>query len=151
MSNNIGIKLVPVINEHTERFFVDKELVPRKLVEVISHTVSTGPLTASTVLNVLSLSTIPDAIASGPMDFTDTISPSITLENIYVKKGEEVSVINSSNGLIVDRVTLSESKVSLRSSYLEVIVDIATGIVEPFPCELTDGSEVIGYDLKGFR
>ena len=85
-------ELVPIWrdNAETKKYFVDQALVPPRTIVKGNAEIVTAPLKIGVTHNLLGISQ-PDAmLARGVNDFTDTIHPSGSVRNIYIKVGNDI-------------------------------------------------------------
>ena len=84
LKNNMT-KIVAVRRTESAANFVDDTLIPHYSVIFEGETVETAPLACGKSFSLLGLSQTDTLIANGNLDVTDSIDPSVSLANIYVK------------------------------------------------------------------
>lgn len=84
-------RLVPAWREgENDDKFVPKTLIAPRIVDVDGIQIKTQPYAVNKECDLIGLCTTDDLVATGLMDFTDTIDSGTVLENIYFKFGDDV-------------------------------------------------------------
>lgn len=90
-------RIVPVNRAQSLDKFVDPLLVPAYSVDLEGESIHTAPLAIGKKLDIISLSQTDTLLTNGVMDQTDTLDPYITLQNAYIKIGDDVLKIPTIN------------------------------------------------------
>lgn len=80
-------KIVPVVRAQSTTNFVAPADVAVAAVDLDGESINTAPLAVGKKFSLLALSQTDALIANGLMDATDSLDPTITLKNLYVKVG----------------------------------------------------------------
>ena len=92
-------RLVPVVRPSSEKYFVDKAVVPTQTIKHDGGDVVTAPLKPGVSFDILALSQPDTMIARGVNDHTDSVHPAVYLDSIIVKAGADILELRT-NGLL---------------------------------------------------
>lgn len=90
-------RMVPVHRAGAESNFLIDAIVPVSTISNDGVMISTAPLKIGKELSLLSLCQTDEALASGTVDFTDTIEPAVELSAVYLKFGADVVRVKTLN------------------------------------------------------
>jgi len=113
-------RIVPVFRAQSADKFVAAAVVPDHAVILEGESINTAPLAVGKEIDLLGISQTDTLLSAGIMDMTDSIDPSVTLKNVYVKVGDDVLVIGTMN------LPLSNFTYSTQNNYRVMTLNFAT-------------------------
>lgn len=90
-------KIVPVNRAQSVAKFMNPAHVPSYTISLEGESIVTSPLAVGQKIDLLGISQTDTLLASGIMDQSDSIDPSISLQNVYVLVGDDVLKIPTLN------------------------------------------------------
>lgn len=121
-------RIVPVFRSQSENMFVDNTVIPEGNIILDGVTISTAPLAIGKKLDLLGISQTAELVAAGTMDQTDSIDPSITLKNVYVKfsSGADLTLKEDIIRLNTLNLPLSNFTYSTQDNYRKMQLNFTT-------------------------
>jgi hypothetical protein len=83
-------RAIPVYRQSSASNFVDPNVVPPRVIVVDDESITTSALRMGTTMDLITLSQRDSQLAKGAADITDSLHPSMVLDRIYVKVGDDV-------------------------------------------------------------
>lgn len=96
MKNN-DTAIIPVYRAQAAQYFVPPATIPTQTFMQNGEAVPTGPLKVGTTFDLLAISQLDSLLASGVQDITDSLDPTISVKNIYVKAGANILKLPTTN------------------------------------------------------
>jgi hypothetical protein len=90
-------KVVPVARAQSLSNFIDPTVVATRTIMLEGEAIVTAPLAFGKKIDLLGISQTDTLLNAGIMDQTDSLDPTIGLQNVYVKVGDDVLKIPTSN------------------------------------------------------
>lgn len=87
--------IVPVFSDESKGFFVDETVFPSRVVDLEGESIKTSALAFGKKFSLLGISQTESLLQTGFLDITDAIDSGLTLQNVYLKVGNEVIRINT--------------------------------------------------------
>jgi hypothetical protein len=83
-------KAIPIYRPDRAAYFVDASLIPSRTIKVEGEDLVTAPLAVGSTFDLISLAQRDTQLALGQADITDSLHPSLVLDRIYAKVGDDV-------------------------------------------------------------
>lgn len=87
---NESTRTIPVVRPQNAASFVDPAVIPPYTISVEGVDFVTAPIKTGTEVDVLSLSATDALMATGAMDLTDSLDPTVRLTYLYARVGADV-------------------------------------------------------------
>lgn len=136
---------VPFVRAGAEDNFVDAALIAPRTYDVEGIVGQTAPLKVGVESNLISLSQTDAQLATGAANQTDTLEPAVSLDNLYVKIGDNLIKVNvygrhGANFVFNQQGRPEDRRLNFRSKYVVLNKDTVQ----------VDGSALVGdlADLK---
>lgn len=121
-------KVVPVLREDSEQYFIDPALVAPGVEVVDNKSVDTAPLRTGVEIGLLAISQTDAMLAQGQAGYTDSLDSSIYLREIYIKiKGAAQD--GSQDGVLkfdVEQLGQSGWNYALQGDYRDMVLNFRT-------------------------
>lgn len=117
---NDSTRIIPVWRDVAKSNFVDAGLIPVRTISLEGESIVTSPLATGKRFSLLAISQTDALLANGVMDMTDSIDPTVTLVNVYVKVGDDILSIP------VENLPLSNFTYSTQSNYRQMTLNFTT-------------------------
>lgn len=113
-------RVVPVYRAQSADKFYTSATVPSHTIVLEGESITTAPIAVGKKFDLIGLSQTDALVATGLMDMTDTLDPTINLQNVYVTFGADVLKFNVLN------VPLSNFTYSVQNNYRVMTLNFAT-------------------------
>lgn len=141
-------KVIPVYRAQAADKFVDPALVATVNYINEGETIPTGPLKIGQEMDLIGISQTEALLQAGVMNETDSLDPTITLSNVYVKFGNDVLKFNTLS------LPLSNFTYSTQNNYRVMTLNFETtsvlvnkGTLQADGSALVDLADVVNNDL----
>jgi hypothetical protein len=135
-------RVVPVVRaQSVDKFVAAADIAPAAIM-LEGESVTTAPLAVGKKLNLLAVSQLDSLVAAGLMNQTDSLDPSISLQNVYVKFTDDILKFNTIS------LPLSNFTYTTQNNYRTMALNFATtSVLINKNTKQADGSALV--DLAG--
>lgn len=131
-------KIFPVVRVASEPKFIDPAIVAPQTIIHEGVSITTAPIAVGKKIDLLAISQTDALLATGVQDNTDSIDPTISLKNVYVKIGDDVLKLSTLN------LPLSNFVASPQNNYrIQNLAFTTTSVLINKDTKQADGSPLV--------